>query len=292
MVWIPLHIFFHLKIHLFPAQTGSISTTIVQESFSPAQEYLNIPPSNALSHQPVPKLCQHSWSSNHPFNCCPDGVPVILICWQPIPFYLYSLAARTLSLEMLLLPVPGFWGWGSPGDTFSLGRGCGTEGAEPLEPFPRLGLSPWKINLPKSRLLVQGLGCKGELKHFLFWSFPPSKAFCHLPAEELQCWRISQLKPSEPGIPLQTSLRSHPLGAHTLHCLSGQGSDADSREKAFLESERGRLVILDVWHTGPCCHREGFPEGAQENGAVLGRTQPVLPGMQHMETPDGTEHRE
>lgn len=187
------------QIHLFPAQTGSISTTITQESPSPAQGYLNSPPINSLSHQPIPKLCQHSWSSNHPFNCCPDGVPVILICWQPIPFYLYSLAARTLSLEMLLLPVPGFWGWALQVTHSPLGGGVGQGEQSPWSPS-----QGWVCPPGESACQSPGSLCR-RMETLPVLEFPPSKAFCHLPAEELQCWRISELIPQLQSSPWQGS---------------------------------------------------------------------------------------
>lgn len=158
---------FSPQIHLFPAQTGSIPTTVIQESSSPAQGYLNIPPSSSLSHQPVPKLCQHSWSSNHPFNCCPDGVPVILICWQSIPFYMCSLAARTLSLEMLLMPVPAFSGQGVQVTHSPLAGGVGQRGR---------ALNP-----------SQG------------WACPPGKATCQSSASLCRAWDVKNGNPSCSG---------------------------------------------------------------------------------------------
>lgn len=87
-----------------------------------------------------------SWSSNNLFNCCPDGVPVIVICWQPTSFYLYSLALRTLPLEIMLMPGPVFWGQGNqvehlpfwPHGPGAPGRGDMGWGQQSLcKPFPK-----------------------------------------------------------------------------------------------------------------------------------------------------------
>lgn len=255
-----------------------------------------------LSQQPVPKLCQHSWSSNHPFNCCPDGVPVILICWQPIPFYLHSLAARTLSLEMLLMPAPGLWGQGVQVTHSPLGGE-----AEPLEPFQRLGLSPGKSTCQSPGSLCRAwdvkengnTSCSGVSPHpklsatFLLRSSSAGESQSSSPLSSGPN-AMQQLKNSEPGIPFHYSLCSHPLGVPAFHCRYGEGSDANSREKEFswrLRGEGGCWMSVcgtqDPTGTGKDSQRELRRMELCWAGAS---PQPVLPGV--LETPDGTEHRE
>lgn len=154
-----------------------------------------------------------------------------------------SLAARTLSLGLLLMPVPALWGQGAQVTHSPLERGVGQGEQSPWSPS-----QGWVCPPGKSACQIPGSWCRawdmeenGNPSCSGAFPYPKLPATALLRISSAGESRSSSPSPSGPAgsAAAQTlrtrnsSLCSHPLGVQGLPCLVGVGSDVIPGKRSF-----------------------------------------------------------